>query len=144
MNFSLIETSLPDDAFEARNAVLQGDECLSGILFGAAGRGSRRRAVVIRSLHKDTPTLVRDYESLFAEHADRVCDGHRGDPVLIGELPRRRKSFPRFQVTGADGLSELVGQLHVRRAGIVETDRHAFNLDRPHRSPSSLARPRGD
>jgi hypothetical protein len=86
--------------------------------------------------NEDTPALIGDHEPFVTQDGHGVIDGHRCNPVLVGQVA------PGWQLLAGRELSlrylaaQVIGHLQVGRPGIVGVGRHPFRL----RRPRSLAR----
>ena len=90
---------------------------------------SRARRCVVGDEH--AAALIRLHKLLAAQNADRVVNGHRRDTVPAGQLPPGRKPLAGLVRPGGDARAQVVGDLKVRRPGVVRVGLHPSRVCRP-------------
>jgi hypothetical protein len=86
------------------------------IAFGASGDLGQRVG------HEHTAALPCRDQTVVSQDPQRMLDGHRRHPVVIGELTSRWQLVSRAQVAATDTGAQIFGDLDVRRARIPLAD----------------------
>lgn len=88
-------------------------------------RGNGRRFLIS---YDRSHALPAHHDAFLAKHVERTARGRVGHTVLCSQGSDGRKSITHLVLAGGNGPAQLIRQLKVGRARIVEIERHQIRL----------------